>query len=219
MAPDKSQWQAVTALMGDKRIALGRYVGYWFQNTPRRALFSMSYYKFAAKMIGNGKRVLDVGCNEGLGTWLLAVECGFARGVDLDEESIATANLNWVDARIEFVCDDFLAGVPGTWDGVVNFDVIEHILPSHTEQFWTQISSNLAYDGIAVLGTPNICSQQYASAVSKTGHVNVYSAERLEAEMRRYFEHVFLFAANDELIHTGFMPMAHYLIAVGCRKK
>ena len=26
-----------------------------------------------------------------------------------------------------------------------------------------------------------------------------------------------MFAANDELVHTGFLPMAHYLLAVGCR--
>ncbi|VFM95981.1 MAG: hypothetical protein BECKG1743D_GA0114223_101368 [Candidatus Kentron sp. G] len=37
--------------------------------------------------------------------------------------------------------------------------------------------------------------------------------------MRAHFSHVFLFAANDEVVHTGFMPMAHYYIAMGCRKR
>ena len=40
-----------------------------------------------------------------------------------------------------------------------------------------------------------------------------------EEEMKKYFHHVFLFGANDEVVHTGFLPMAHYLIAVGCRKR
>ncbi|MCZ6676204.1 MAG: class I SAM-dependent methyltransferase [Candidatus Poribacteria bacterium] len=219
MEQERARWKEVTDMMGDRRITLGRYVGYWFQHTPRRALFALSYYKFAAKMIGSDKRVIDVGCNEGLGTWLLAVECGFARGLDLDEDAIAVAKANWDDPRIEFICGDFLKQPPGQWDAVVSFDVIEHISPENAHKFLAQIADNLVHDGIAVIGTPNVTSQQYASEITKAGHVNIYSAERLEAEMGQYFTHVFLFGANDEVVHTGFMPMAHALIAVGCKKK
>lgn len=51
-------------------LKLGYYGAHWFRNTPRRLMHSISYYKFAAKMIGADKSVLDVGCNEGLGSWL-----------------------------------------------------------------------------------------------------------------------------------------------------
>ena len=99
MSGERAEWQRVADEMqdrlGDRRVELGRHVSYWFDNTPRRALYSLAYYKFAAKLIGSGKRVLDVGCGEGLGTWLLAVECGSARGVDIDEHAIAVAQANW----------------------------------------------------------------------------------------------------------------------------
>jgi len=200
-------------------VTLGRHVSYWFRNSPRRALHYLSYYKFAARMIGAHKRVLDLGCGEGLGTWILAAECGFARGVDLDENAIAIAQSNWTGERAEFLCQDALELVPEPWDAVTNFDFVEHILPSHMDEYWSGLTNNLAPEGIAIIGTPNLTSQQYASPVSKLGHVNVYSGERLEEELSRYFTHVFLFAANDEVVHTGFSPMAHYLIAVGVKKR
>lgn len=206
--------------MGDERVALGPYIGYWFSKTPRRIVHYLSYYKFAARMIGPGKRVLDVGCNEGLGTWLLANECGYAKGVDLDEVAVRTAESNWGgDPRIQFRCGDFLREPPEPYQAVVSFDVIEHISPDHVAAFMTGLAAHLGRDGVAVVGTPNAAGQIHASEVSKIGHVNVYTAEALEKEMSRYFSHVFVFAANDEVVHTGFFPMAHYLIAVGCGKK
>jgi len=180
----------------------------------------MSYYKFASKLIGAGKRVLDLGCGEGIGTWLLAVENGFAHGVDFDADAVASARRNFChDPRIDFSCHDILTLPSAGWDAVVNFDVIEHILPHNVANLWSTMAEALNHDGICVVGTPNITSDQYASPITRAGHVNLYSGERLSNEMAQYFDHVFLFAANDEIVHTGFLPLAHYLIAVGCRKR
>ena len=53
MKETKSNWECVTQeLMQDTpEINLGRYASHWFYKTPRRVLHSISYYKFAAKMI------------------------------------------------------------------------------------------------------------------------------------------------------------------------
>ena len=214
------RWLEVKQTMGDKLLVFGRHLAHWYYHSPRRLLHCMAYYKFASKLIGSGKRVLDVGCGEGIGTWMLAVENGFAHGVDLDADAIACAQHNFGhDARIRFSCEDFFEMPLQEWGALVNFDVIEHILPANVPAFWGKIVENLAHDGIAVIGTPNITSDQYANPITRAGHVNLYSGERLQAEMSQHFHHVFLFAANDEVVHTGFLPMAHYLIAVGCRKK
>jgi 2-polyprenyl-3-methyl-5-hydroxy-6-metoxy-1,4-benzoquinol methylase len=214
------RWHDVRAMMNVENVEFGQHVAYWFHKSPRRTLHSMSYYKFAAKMIGKGKRVLDIGCGEGLGTWLLAVECGEAQGVDFDADAVASAARNWTDPRISFECGDAfeLAG-QGAWDAVVNFDVIEHIYPEHADAFLGKITELLAPGGVAVIGTPNITSRQYASEVTNAGHVNMYSGERLEESLKEHFEHVFVFSANDELVHTGYWPMAHYLLALCCGKK
>lgn len=201
-------------------VTLGRHISYWFRKSPRRALHSMAYYKFAAMIIGAQKSVLDVGCGEGLGTWLLAKECGRATGIDLDTDAISVAKDNWNDPSIDFVEDDFISGnYSRPLDAVVNFDVIEHIHPDHVDAFHKKICSVLNKNGILIIGTPNFYSQQYASAITNVGHINVYTPENLELQMRSFFRHVFMFSANDELVHTGFAKLAHYLIVVCCNKR
>jgi len=167
-------------------------------------------------MIGQEKRVLDVGCNEGLGSWVIAKECGYCKGLDFDEVAIETARNNF---DLDFSCEDFLESEPGSYDAVINFDVIEHIYPEHASAFLSKIADNLHDNGVAVIGTPSLISQQFASEISKKGHVNIYSHERLEKELKEHFEYVFLFAANDEVIHTGYLPLAHYFIALACKPR
>jgi 2-polyprenyl-3-methyl-5-hydroxy-6-metoxy-1,4-benzoquinol methylase len=214
--PDR--WDDVKDLMAQARpVELGQHVAYWMRKTPRRALYSTSYYKFASKMLGRGRRVLDIGCGEGLGTYLLAVECGGAVGVDFDEDAIEVAKKNWQDPRIAFHCADALSFTgQQAFDGVVHFDVIEHIAPEHADDFLKRTADLLAPEGVYVLGTPNITAREHASAVTNAGHINLYSGERLEEALRRQFRFVFMFGANDEVVHTGFLPMAHYLLGVGC---
>ena len=216
---ENSRWFPVKKLMGSHNVLLGRHLSYQFLNSPRRLLHMMSYYKFAAKIIGNKKKVLDVGCGEGLGTWLLAAECGRAYGIDIDAEAVETGKRNWKGPGIRLDCGDFLSLNLRQHDAVVSFDVLEHVLPGNTDKFMRKITECLSADGVAVMGTPNITSDRYASPVTKAGHVNLYSGERLENQMKRYFTQVLMFGANDEVVHTGFQPMVHYLIAVGCRKR
>lgn len=216
---ERHNWELVKKSLIKHEVTLGRHISYQFLNSPRRILHMISYYKFSSKVIGSNKRVLDIGCGEGLGTWLLAVECGQAKGIDFDHEAIEVGKKNWNDPRISFEASDLLSLRKDIFDAVVNFDVIEHILPQNIPGFWQKISDSLTHDGIIIVGTPNITSDQYASQVTKAGHVNLYSGERLEAEMKQYFTNVFMFGANDEVIHTGYLPMAHYLIAVGCRRR
>ena len=251
---ETSRWEPVKDLMaGAAPVTLGPMHAYHMARTPRRVLYTLSYYKFAAKMIGKGRdegakeqrdegtkgrrdggaegsgptpdtrqptpaRVLDIGCGEGLGTWLLAAECGYAKGVDFDADLIAVAKKNWPSEKAEFTCEDVLAMQSGEFDAVVSFDVIEHILPANADAFLRGIAAQLTPFGIAIIGTPNITSAPYASAVTNAGHVNLYDSARLESEMRRHFHQVFMFGANDEVVHTGFAPMCQYLIAMGVRR-
>jgi hypothetical protein len=41
----------------------------------------------------------------------------------------------------------------------------------------------------------------------------------LKKTMQRHFHNVFMFSMNDEVVHTGFHPMAHYLFAVCAGRK
>jgi hypothetical protein len=78
------------------------------------------------------------------------------------------------------------------------------------------VVQNLGPHGFAVIGTPNDSASQYASKASQIGHINLYTHDRLSKLINRYFHQSFLFGVNDEVVHTGFYPMCHYLMALGC---
>jgi len=59
----------------------------------------------------------------------------------------------------------------------------------------------------------------YASPLSKEGHVNCKSAPDLKRLMQRHFHDVFIFSMNDEVVHTGFYALAHYLFALCVGKR
>jgi 2-polyprenyl-3-methyl-5-hydroxy-6-metoxy-1,4-benzoquinol methylase len=220
-ADESERWVGVKGQLGAERLVLGPYFSYIARKSPRRLLHLLSYYKFAAKMIGPHKRILEIGCSEGFGTVLLAEHADSVVGIDLDAEAVSVANATVASPKLRFEVADVLVDAVGTFDAAVSLDVIEHIYPMHEDAFVARIVAALEPRGVLVLGTPNITSDQYASAVSRRGHVNLFSAERLSELASRHFENVFLFSANDELVHTGFSPMAHYLIAlcVGPRRE
>jgi len=213
------RWDETKKLMGKERIELGPHYTYVLKHFPRRLIFVLSHYKFAAKLIGDGKYVLEVGCSEGLGTVVLGESAKRVVGIDFDTDAIEEALHSFGSDKIEFRAQDFLAGQIDIFDAVVALDVIEHIYKEHEADFLMSVCANMSPYGVCIIGTPNMTADVYASATSKLGHVNLYTWDRLKSTMEKYFHQVLLFSANDEIIHTGFYPMAHYLIAVGICKK
>lgn len=69
-----------------------------------------------------------------------------------------------------------------------------------------------------MIGTPNITASPYASKASELGHVNLFTQERLISKLKESFHQVLPFGINDEIVHTGFSSMAHYLVCVACHK-
>jgi 2-polyprenyl-3-methyl-5-hydroxy-6-metoxy-1,4-benzoquinol methylase len=109
---------------------------------------------------------------------------------------------------------DILTTDPGRFDAVVTLDVIEHIFQDNEDAFVARLASVLEPHGVLIIGTPNITSDQYANEHSRRGHVNLFSADRLRDLGLKHFNNVFMFSANDEMVHTGFSPLAHYLLAL-----
>lgn len=197
---------------------LGLMTGWAWYDDPRHLLFTLSRYKFVAKMMAGRDSVLEVGCSDGFATRLVAQSVKSVVAVDFDpqfiEDAIARSSDRWpVDFRIH---DMLAAPVPGAFDGAYALDVIEHIPPEQEDRFLGNIRSSLSATGSLIIGTPSLASQQYASPQSKEGHVNCKTGNELQATLLRHFEQVFIFSMNDEVVHTGYANMTHYYMALCC---
>lgn len=216
---EKTAWDNTKELLGHYKVNFGSHWSFNFRNDPKRLGFVLSRYKFAAKMSCKNSRVLELGCSDGIGATILAEQAVSYTGVDLDEAAIRTAQENLKFEKFNLFHDDFMGKKYGEFDAIVSLDVIEHIHKEFEDLFFRTVMDNLSPDGIVVIGTPNITADPYASPPSKLGHVNLYSQARLVGEMKKYFHQVFPFGMNDEIAHTGFAGMSHYLACVGCHRR
>lgn len=200
---------------------LGLMINESWNQDPKRTLFTLARYKYVARMLAGQQRVLEVGCADAFGTRLVQQSVGKVTAVDFDPVFIddvrARLDPTW---PLECFVHDLLEGpVPGRFDAIYSLDVLEHIHPDNELRFITHMLQSLDEHGVMIVGMPSLESQTYASPQSKSGHVNCKSGDDLKTLLKRYFHNVFLFSMNDETVHTGFYPMAHYLIALCCGKK
>lgn len=192
----------------------------WLQD-PKRLAFLLSRYKFTARMLEGQHRVLEVGCADAFGSRIVRQAVKHLTASDFDpvfiQDAASVADPTW---PLEFLVHDMIERpVTPAFTAAYALDVLEHILPSDEQRFLENLTGSLTDDGVAIIGMPSLESQQYASTPSKEGHVNCQSGTGLRATMARHFEHVFMFSMNDEVVHTGFHPMAHYLLALCARPR
>ena len=200
---------------------LGLMINESWNQDPKRTLFTLARYKFVARMLQGRQHVLEVGCADAFGTRIVQQAVAKVTAVDFDPLFIDDVkyrmNPHW---PLEvFVHDMLKEPVPGSFDAVYALDVLEHIAEADEQRFLTNAITSLLPTGIAIFGMPSLESQAYASPQSKAGHVNCKSGEALKATLERYFHTVFVVSMNDEVVHTGFYPMAHYLMGVGCHRR
>jgi 2-polyprenyl-3-methyl-5-hydroxy-6-metoxy-1,4-benzoquinol methylase len=197
-------------------ISLGLLKSREWISDPRRFLFSQSRYKFVSKLLSGRKNVLEVGCGDAFNAPIVMQEIGNLTVTDFDPEFIEDAKAHVqpeypYEARVH----NFLDGpMEGRFDAVYLLDVLEHIEAKDEARFIGNIMACLTGDAVMIVGMPSLESQIHASQGSKAGHVNCKSAPDLKYTMETFFHSVFMFCMNDEVVHTGYHKMAHYVIAV-----
>jgi hypothetical protein len=187
----------------------------WYED-PKRLVFTLARYKFVAKMFADKQQVAEIGCGDGFGSRIVRQEVGELLITDYDPYFISKFKEQTVE-HLE-ICSkthDILIGPLDTQkDAIYSLDVLEHIQTDLENTFLKNISLSLKNNGCAIIGMPSLESQIYASAASREGHVNCKSGKELQNLLRNFFENVFIFSMNDEVVHTGFSKMAHYLLAL-----
>jgi len=219
----ESQYQFEVEMAQQQGLArFGIMSNQTWRDDPRHLLFVLSRYKFVAKMLSGKQRVLEIGCADAFGTRLVMQEVGSVTAIDFDPVFIEDARDRMTTDAWACECriHDILDGpVAGDFDAAYSLDVLEHIPPAREDRFLHNIAESVRETGVVILGSPSLQSQVYASKGSKEGHVNCKDGMDLKHLLERHFDNVFLFSMNDEVVHTGYYPMAHYLFAICAGRK
>jgi len=193
-----------------------------WHDDPKRLLFVLSRYKFVSKMLIGRDSALEIGCADAFGTRLVRQVVPNVLATDVDPIFINDCILRENNSPwpISYKVHDILAKPQeNQFDAVFSLDVFEHIPSAFERIFIKNVKGSMKEDGVLVLGCPSLESQVYASPGSIEGHVNCKSGDSLRNLFTEYFESVFLFSMNDEVVHTGFVKMANYLFLVCTGKK
>jgi 2-polyprenyl-3-methyl-5-hydroxy-6-metoxy-1,4-benzoquinol methylase len=206
----------VSRRIGDTRLGLLK--NWEWHDDPRRLLFSLARYKFVAKMFAGRERVLEFGCGDAFCAPIVKQTVGHLTVTDFDrlyiEDAKARMREPWTFDAL--VIDIRKEKLPGRYDAIYSLDVFEHIPAAEEDDVMRRILAALDPKGAMILGMPSLESQAHASAPSQAGHVNCKTEPQLRQFMSRHFDNVFLFAMNDEVVHTGYGAMAHYRLALAC---
>ena len=219
------QYRAHITLRDTKGLTpLGMRANAVWDDDPKRLGIVLARYKFVAKMLSGKKRVLEVGCGDAWASRVVKQEVETLVGIDKDRAFVEEAIKGMEDIedkwRIECLVQNMLDGpVAPPFDAAFALDVIEHVSKANEDCFIRNMIDSVLPPGVVILGLPSLESQAFASPGSKAGHVNCKSGLELKKLMQKYFHEVFIFSMNDEVVHTGFYQLAHYLFALCVGKR
>jgi 2-polyprenyl-3-methyl-5-hydroxy-6-metoxy-1,4-benzoquinol methylase len=199
-------------------LTLGAPTSYSILRDPKHLAFVLARYKFVAKMLEGRERVLEIGCGDGIGMPIVAQVTNSLHLVDWEKRQVENVSERWGSyfESVSFQAHNILEGpLSEKFDAVYAVDVIEHIDPKDEALFWEGIIGSLKPNGVCLVGTPNLSAEHLAGPDSKIAHINLKSHAALRKSAEQYFNNVFMFGMNDEVVHTGHPEMAHYIWALG----
>jgi protein-L-isoaspartate O-methyltransferase len=203
-------------------IALGPWTSYSLMYDPKHLAFVLARYKFVAKILQGRSRVMEIGSGDGFGLSVVAQSVKQLHAVDWDQR-LLDGNARRLKhlSNVTYVMADLNTEAPDLQvDAAYWVDVIEHLDAATESTVIENIIRCLPDNGVLLTGTPNKTADMYASPQSKALHINLKTMDDLRVLMERYFHNVFMFGMNDEVVHTGYAPMCHYIwsLAVGVRR-
>jgi len=191
-----------------------------YSKDPKHLGFSLARYKFVAKMFEGFKNVLEVGAGDGFKSFVVKQSVQNLTLSDNEDNGKYFFEKNYKNKNHKYLIHDFTKyKLKKKYDGIYLLDVLEHIPKKKESFFLKNIIFSLNKNAVLIIGIPSIEFQRYASKLSRKSHVNCKSKKELKKFLLKYFNNVFAFSMNDEIIHTGFDSLSSYLLCICSNKK
>lgn len=138
------------SLGSGKRFVLGMI------ESSRLEIDFFNLYAWLLKFV-SGKKVLDIACGSGLGSFLMAHKAKEVWGVDISEESIGFAQKHYQFDNLKFFLSDALKfDLPKSYfDVIVCAMTIEQISSEFHKEFLLKLKKSLLDEGMIILVTTN----------------------------------------------------------------
>lgn len=108
-------------------------------------------YEFAKRHVA-GRRVADVACGAGYGSFMLASSAQEVVGFDIDPVALRHAEIHFKVGNTRFAHLDEIAGE--CFDVIVSLETIEHMTETDGDRFLRLLGASLCADGRLIISTP-----------------------------------------------------------------
>src|SRR3990172_8352313 len=195
-----------------------RGAGYHWEMVSRsvrkRNVFVIARYELIVNLIGNeikGKKILEIGCGDGILSFLLAQKGAYVTGIDISKEAIKFARdkCNHM-ANMDFLLSSAyeLTFREKSFDYVVSSDVIEHLV--EPEKMLLEIKRVWNKTGKVIITTPI----KFTKYPLDKMHYQEFYEEEFNYLLGKYFEEIkvckthplFWYELQNKLILGGALP-------------
>lgn len=181
-----------------------RYVPGTIADTEANTGYEHWQRYLSAKNLVEDKRVLDVACGEGYGSYTLSEVAKSVMGVDISSEAVEHAQKTYQRDNLRFK-ESTMTQLPvadGSIDAVVSFETIEHVDLESQCQFLQEVCRVLDDDGILCVSCPNepIASTRAFElwGYKNPFHVKEHSISEFKALLESFFPSVQLLFQRTE---------------------
>lgn len=164
------------------------------------------------------KKVLDLACGEGYGSYLLSQHANSVTGADISESTISHARKNYKAENLSFIEAD-AAKLPfdnNSFDVVVSFETIEHV--KGQVRVMEEICRVCKKDALLIMSTPN--KETYSS---RDNFINPFHEKELTRDefislLTTFFSNVLILnqrSLHGSLIYSGEIKINELLVGNG----
>ena len=147
-------------------------------------------YAYATQFVQN-KRVLDLACGEGYGSYLLAKTAKSVAGIDIDNNTIKHARNKYINQNLEFRVGSITEvpiGGESIFDVAVCFEALEHI--EDHQKLLSEVKRLLTPEGVFIVSTPNKTVYSDEPQFNNPFHVHELYFDEFRELLEKYFKNV-----------------------------